>query len=102
MVSDSMSTGTGRRVLAKAATFASARGPAIGTIQQTIQMPLAEYETFAAWVETTLNNGTARFTLDVWLGTGFANKVCQFVKPGTQITAQFLPCRRGLDDAANL
>ena len=66
-------------------------GDNVGSIQQTIQMPLAEYETFAAWVKTTLNNGTARFTLDVWLGTGFANKVCQFVKPGSSLTAQFLP-----------
>ena len=66
-------------------------GDNVGTIQQTIQMPLAEYETFVDWVKTTLNNGTARFTLDVWLGTGFTNKVCQFVKPGSSLTAQFLP-----------
>jgi hypothetical protein len=63
----------------------------VGTVQQTIQMPLAEYETFAKRVKTTLNNGTAPFTLDVWLGTGFANKICQFVKPGSSLTAQFLP-----------
>jgi hypothetical protein len=66
-------------------------GDNVGTIQQTIQMPLAEYETLVVWVKTTLNNGTARFTMDVWLGTGFANKVCQFVKPGSSLTAQFIP-----------
>ena len=34
-------------------------------------------DTFAAWLKTTLNNGTARFTMNVWLGTALVNKVCQ-------------------------
>jgi hypothetical protein len=34
---------------------------------------------------------SARLTMDVWLGTGFTNKVCQFVKPGTSLTVQFVP-----------
>jgi hypothetical protein len=54
-------------------------------------MPLTEYETLVDWVKTTLNNGTARFTMNVWLGTGFANKVCRFVKPGSSLTALFIP-----------
>jgi hypothetical protein len=34
---------------------------------------------------------SARLTMDAWLGTGFTNKVCQFVKPGTSLTVQFVP-----------
>jgi hypothetical protein len=45
----------------------------------------ADYDAFVAWVKTTLNNGTARFTMNVWLGTALVNKVCQFIKPGTNL-----------------
>ena len=38
------------------------------------------------WVKTTLNNGTARFTTNVWLGSSYVNKVCQFMNPGTKLT----------------
>jgi len=60
-------------------------GDNVGTIKQTIWMSLAEHDTFVAWVKSTLNNGTARFTTNVWLGTSYVNKVCQFMKPGTGI-----------------
>jgi hypothetical protein len=49
-------------------------------------MSPADYDVFVAWVKTTLNNGTARFTIDVWLGAALANKVCQFIQPGTKLT----------------
>ena len=58
-------------------------GDNVGTVTQTIWMSFAEHDTFAAWVKTTLGNGTARFTMNVWLGTAFVSKVCQFVKPGS-------------------
>jgi len=59
-------------------------GDNVGTITQTVRMSPADYDpTFVNWVKTTLNNGAARFTMDVWLGTALANKVCQFIKPGT-------------------
>jgi hypothetical protein len=61
-------------------------GDNVGTITQTVRMSLADYDTFVDWVKTTLNNGTARFTTDVWLGTALANKVCQFIQPGTKLT----------------
>ena len=64
-------------------------GDNVGTITQTVRMYPADYDAFAAWVKTTLNNGTARFTMDVWLGTSLVNKVCQFVKPGTGLTYRF-------------
>jgi hypothetical protein len=60
-------------------------GDNVATITQTVRMDSAGYDAFAAWVQTTLNNGTARFTMDVWLGTGMANKVCQFSKPGSNL-----------------
>jgi hypothetical protein len=45
-------------------------GDNVGTITQTVRMSPADYDpTFVNWVKTTLNNGTARFTMDVWLGT---------------------------------
>ncbi|WP_029084768.1 hypothetical protein [Bradyrhizobium sp. th.b2] len=64
-------------------------GDNVGTVTQTVRFYAADYDTFAEWVKTTLNLGTARFTIDVWLGTSLANKVCQFVKPGTTLVASW-------------
>jgi hypothetical protein len=61
-------------------------GDNVATITQTMRMSPADYGVFVAWVKTTLNNGTARFTMNVWLGTALANKVCQFIQPGTKLT----------------
>jgi len=61
-------------------------GDNVGTITQTVWMPMAEHDTFVDWVKTTLNNGTARFTANVWLGSSYVNKVCQFIKPGSTLT----------------
>ena len=62
-------------------------GDNVGTITQKVRMAPADYDAFVAWVKTTLNNGTARFTADVWLGTPpLVNKVCQFIQPGTKLT----------------
>jgi hypothetical protein len=59
-------------------------GDNIATITQTVRMYPADYNAFVDWMKNTLNNGTARFTMDVWLGTApLVNKVCQFIKPGT-------------------
>jgi len=38
------------------------------------------------WVKTTLNNGPAHFTTNVWLGSSYVNKVCNFMKLGTNLT----------------
>ena len=51
---------------------------------------MAEHDTFVAWVKTTLNDGTARFTTNVWLGSSYVNKVCQFIQPGTKLTYAYL------------
>jgi hypothetical protein len=71
-------------------------GDNVGTITQTIWMSLAEHDTFVNWVKTTLNNGTARFTTNVWLGSSYVNKVCQFIQPGTKLTY----ARVGVDKVA--
>jgi hypothetical protein len=56
----------------------------------TIQMSYAEHDIFVAWVKSTLGNGTGRFTMQVWLGTAYAVKVCQFVKPGSSLKYAWL------------
>ena len=61
-------------------------GDNVGTITQTVWMSMAEHDTFVDWVKTTLNRGTARFTANVWLGSSYVNKVCQFIKPGSTLT----------------
>jgi hypothetical protein len=65
-------------------------GDNVGTITQTIWMSMAEHDTFVAWVKTTLNNGTSRFTTNVWLGSSYVNKVCQFIKPGSTLTYGYI------------
>jgi hypothetical protein len=55
-------------------------GDNVGSQSQTVIMPRAQFATFGEWVKTTLNNGTSRFTVKVWLGRGFQSKVCQFTK----------------------
>src|SRR5450631_2025284 len=60
-------------------------GDNVATFTQTVRMYPADYDTFAAWVKTTFNYGTARFTMNIWLGTSLTNKVCQFIKPGTNL-----------------
>ena len=42
------------------------------------------------WVKGTLGNGTGRFTANVWLGTAYLTKVCQFVKPGSELKYAWL------------
>ena len=60
-------------------------GVFVGLFTQTIWMTAAEHDAFVAWVKTTLGNGTARFTVNVWLGTSCQSKVCQFIKPGSNL-----------------
>ena len=69
-------------------------GDNVGTITQTSWMSMAEHGTFVDWVKTTLNDGTARFTTNVWLGSSDVNKVCQFVQPGTKLSYAYLSVDR--------
>lgn len=65
-------------------------GDNVGMLKQTIWMTMAEHDTFVAWVLATLNNGTARFTANVWMGSSFLVKTCQFIKPGTTLTYAYV------------
>lgn len=65
-------------------------GDNVGELTQTIWMTNDDCNTFKDWVKNTLNLGTARFTTQVWLGTKYETKVCQFVKPGTTLTYGWL------------
>ncbi|MHC2251042.1 hypothetical protein ACVILK_000734 [Bradyrhizobium embrapense] len=57
-------------------------GDNVGTVVQTINLTLAEYDTFVAWVRDTLGNGSGRFTANVWLGSSYTSKTCKFANGG--------------------
>jgi hypothetical protein len=56
-------------------------GDNVAIVQQIIRMSVSEFNTFDAFVRGTLNNGTSRFTGNVWLGSAYANKTLQFAEP---------------------
>jgi hypothetical protein len=53
-------------------------GDNISLIKQAVRLSDADLATFKTWFDTTLGGGAARFTMDVWTGIAFENKVCQF------------------------
>jgi len=69
-------------------------GDNVGTITQAVWIKASEHDAFVAWVKTTLNDGTARFTMNVWLGNGYVSRTCQFVKPGTNLKYAWLSVDR--------
>ncbi|MBR0882188.1 hypothetical protein ACVMGC_011552 [Bradyrhizobium barranii subsp. barranii] len=68
-------------------------GDNVATLGQTIMMTPAEAETFKTWVKTTLANGTARFTAQVWTGAAYVSKTCQFAKDGKPTYGAFSATR---------
>jgi hypothetical protein len=56
-------------------------GSNVAVIEQTLRLTPAQHDDFFAWLRGDLNNGTSRFTAQVWLGTSYASKTCQFVTP---------------------
>src|SRR4051812_44971653 len=65
-------------------------GDNVGQLTQTIWMTNAQCDTFIGWVKDVIGNGTGRFTAQVWLGTAYVSKTCQFVKPGSSIKYAWL------------
>jgi hypothetical protein len=57
-------------------------GDNVGTLPLRMRMTLAQFSTFTAWWKVTLNNATARFTANVFLGDACYSKVCQFTRDG--------------------
>lgn len=55
-------------------------GDNVGTVTQVVWMRADEKAIFVPFVKTTLSNGTARFTMNVWLDNAYAVKTCQFIK----------------------
>lgn len=53
-------------------------GDNIAIIQQSVLMTRGEYETLAGWGKSTIGWWTGRFTMNVWLGSSYQSKVCQF------------------------
>jgi hypothetical protein len=66
-------------------------GDNVGMLGQTIIMYAAQFEIFTPWWKGTLSNGTARFTAQVWLGTDYETKVCQFTKDGKPTDSFYVP-----------
>lgn len=64
-------------------------GDNVGTLGQTIMMTLSEVDTFKTWVRSTLNNGTSKFTAQIWNGTAYESKTCQFTPDGKPTYAAF-------------
>ncbi|MGD9921914.1 MAG: hypothetical protein AB7V13_10760 [Pseudorhodoplanes sp.] len=56
-------------------------GSNVAVIEQTLRLTPAEHDDFFAWLREDLTFGTSRFTAQVWLGTAYAEKTCQFVSP---------------------
>lgn len=60
----------------------AAPGDDVERIQFTIKYTKAQYATFKTFVKTTLNKGSSRFTMQVWLTDGFENRtVMMAAKP---------------------
>jgi len=53
-------------------------GDNVATVKQSVQMSLAELETFKTWFASTIGGGAGRFSMNVWTGSEYENKVCQF------------------------
>lgn len=53
----------------------------VGTLNFQILMSSTELSTFASWFKTTIVQGTAAFTMSVWIAGSFTNKTCRFVSP---------------------
>jgi hypothetical protein len=55
-------------------------GANVAIVQQIVRMLPTDWATFDGFVRATLNNGTSRFTMSVWLGSSYQTKTVQFVK----------------------
>ncbi len=56
-------------------------GDDVQEIKFDVVMSKADFATFQTFVLTTLNRGTSRFTMDVWMGNATVNKTVQFASP---------------------
>lgn len=70
-------------------------GDNVGTVTQTIWLSSSpsgssDFDTVIAWIKTTLNLGTARFTMMVWMGSAFESKTVQFIKPGSTLVSNYI------------
>ena len=65
-------------------------GDNVGSLTQTIWLSMADHDTVVAWIKGTLNLGTARFTMMIWMGSSFQSMTVQFIKPGTTLTYAYI------------
>jgi len=50
----------------------------ISVVQFDVVMTAAEVAAFRAWYQTTLGNGAARFSMQVWNGSAYVSRSCAF------------------------
>jgi hypothetical protein len=55
-------------------------GSNVATVQWRRRMTTAQFASFDTFIRSTLSNGTSRFTMPVWLGTGYVTKTVQIAK----------------------
>jgi hypothetical protein len=55
-------------------------GSNVATIEWRRRMTTAQHASFDTFVRTTLSNGSARFTMPVWLGGSYVTKTVQIVR----------------------
>lgn len=59
-------------------------------VQQSVLMTTSEFDVFVVWGKGTIGNWTGRFTAQVWLGSAYASKTCQFSN-GAPKPVEFAP-----------
>jgi hypothetical protein len=60
-------------------------GSNVATVEWRRRMTTAQHASFDTFVRATLSNGTARFTMPVWLGSSYVTKTVQIVKDSLAI-----------------
>ena len=55
-------------------------GSNVATVEWRRRMTAGQYSSFDTFVRATLSNGSARFTMPVWLGSSYITKTVQIVK----------------------
>lgn len=64
----------------------------IASLSFSIKMTGTQFQTLLAWVRDTLIDGTLPFTMNVWTGTAYASRTCNFAAPysNSDATAPFV------------
>jgi hypothetical protein len=53
-------------------------GDNVAIVQQSVPMTKGEYDSLVTWGNDTIGKWTGRFSMQIWLGSSYVSKVCQF------------------------